>query len=198
MQLCRVYTAPIQGFKGEGGREGGGGEGPSSRFRNSQTVIIFRLHLSSSFFHPSSLTIDLHSYHIVICGNGSILLWTTLHNFQQIRRITCSLPLEAQQRHTICSPVYQEISYYYFRTRDLNHHYQNTIPINFTAPKMCGIRECMGILQWMTGGKATKHDDGSADENGGHLGPRKVGKGQDGKWDVEEKGKGEKPGSGGR
>lgn len=52
----------------------------------------------------------------------------------------------------------------------------------------------------MTSGRATKHDDGSDEKDGEKLGPRKVGKGKDGKWDVEEKGNEgkEKRGSGGR
>ena len=49
---------------------------------------------------------------------------------------------------------------------------------------MCGFRDCLAILQWVTGGKATKYD---GDEEDGELGPRPVGGAGDGKWDVSEK-----------
>lgn len=52
---------------------------------------------------------------------------------------------------------------------------------------MCGIRECLSLLQWMTKGKATKYDDQEE-------GPRPVMVGRDGKWGVDEKRGGEKEG----
>jgi hypothetical protein len=45
---------------------------------------------------------------------------------------------------------------------------------------MCGIRSCMALIQWMTGGTATKYG-----EDGGEQGPRPVKKGDDGKWDLD-------------
>jgi len=38
----------------------------------------------------------------------------------------------------------------------------------------------MAVLQWMTGEKATKYEEGS-----GEPGPRPVKKGESGKWDID-------------
>ena len=46
--------------------------------------------------------------------------------------------------------------------------------------KMCGIRSCLSLIQWMTGETATKYEPGS-DETG----PRPVVKGESGKWDLD-------------
>lgn len=55
---------------------------------------------------------------------------------------------------------------------------------------MCGFRECLALLQWMTNNKATKYEGGDEDE----VPPRwvKEGKstGEGGKWDVKDYGKG--------
>ncbi len=45
---------------------------------------------------------------------------------------------------------------------------------------MCGIRSCLVLVQWMTGGKATKYEEGS-----GEPGPRPVKQGGNGNWDVD-------------
>lgn len=56
---------------------------------------------------------------------------------------------------------------------------------------MCGIRECLNLLQWVTGGKATKHQDGEGKDEDGHLGPRPVKKESE-KWTADQGEKGEK------
>ncbi|KAH8600965.1 hypothetical protein B0O99DRAFT_681822 [Bisporella sp. PMI_857] len=49
---------------------------------------------------------------------------------------------------------------------------------------MCGIRECLGLLQWMTGGKATKHKDGEEKDGDEILSPRPMKKESE-KWKVD-------------
>ena len=56
---------------------------------------------------------------------------------------------------------------------------------------MCGIRECLNLLQWVTGGKATKHKDGEEKDDLGDLGPRPVKKDAE-KWTADHGEKGEK------
>jgi len=55
---------------------------------------------------------------------------------------------------------------------------------------MCGIRECLNLLQWVTGGKATKHKDGEEKDDLGDLGPRPVKKDAE-KWTADHGEKGE-------
>jgi len=54
---------------------------------------------------------------------------------------------------------------------------------------MCGIRECLGLLQYVTSNKASKYDNGKDDDVS--LGPRPVKK-QNEKWNVDGGEKGDK------
>jgi hypothetical protein len=54
---------------------------------------------------------------------------------------------------------------------------------------MCGIRECLALLQWMTNGKATKREGDDEDD----IAPRPVKfEKEGGKWDAGGKGEKEK------
>lgn len=55
---------------------------------------------------------------------------------------------------------------------------------------MCGFRECLALLQWMTNNKATKYDGGEESDLPPRLVKGEKRQSEGGKWDVKAYGQG--------